>query len=221
MASDIAFFGSLSSAYCYFALDRLDDMTRDLDVRVSMRPVLPGVVRIPESYAGRSPMEQAYFERDAARTAEFLGLSCADPEPSPVDWVEGAGWVAGPEQGRLYRLYNMLFEAHLLSRGYALYAALMRLIWSGRTSGWDDDAHLGACLAACELPERLLELERALTADAERHFAANQAAMYDCGHWGVPMFCWRGEPFYGQDRLDQLRWRVERATGAARNGSLT
>lgn len=213
MSSEVAYFGSLSSPYCYFALDRLDRMARDLDVRVAMRPVLPGVIRMPERYAGRAAMEHAYFDRDVARTAEFLGLPCAAPEPSPVEWVAGAGWVAGPEQGLLYRLYNMLFAAHLLSRDHDLYAALMRLIWSGGTPGWDDARHLGACLAGCGLPDRLLAQPGALTAEAESHFAANREAMYECGHWGAPMFCWQGEPFYGQDRLDQLRWRIERARG--------
>ena len=28
------------------------------------------------------------------------------------------------------------------------------------------------------------------------------------GHWGVPTFALGGEPFYGQDRLDQVRWRL-------------
>jgi len=26
---------------------------------------------------------------------------------------------------------------------------------------------------------------------------------------GVPMFTFNGEPFYGQDRLKQLRWRID------------
>ncbi|UCH75987.1 MAG: DsbA family protein [Rhodospirillales bacterium] len=209
MASEITFFGSLSSAYCYFALDRVARMARDLDLRTELRPVLPGVIRLPESYAGRSAMELAYFERDVVRTAEFLGLPYGAPEPSPVDWVEG--WVAAPQQRRLFRLYNMLFEAHRRARGYELYAALMRLIWSGATPGWDEDAPLGACLEACGLPDGLLRAEPALSAAAEEYFAANREAMYACGHWGVPLFCWQGEPFYGQDRLDQLRWRVEGA----------
>ena len=213
MASEIKFFGSLSSAYCYFALDRLERMARDLDLRIWLRPVLPGVIRRPDSYAGRSAMELAYFERDVVRTADFLGLAYGAPEPSPVDWVEGAGWVAAPEQRRLFRLYNMLIEAHSLSRGYEFYAALMRLIWSGETPEWDADGPLGACLEACGLPQGLLRAEPALTAAAERHFATNCEAMYACGHWGVPLFSWQGEPFYGQDRLDQLRWRIETASG--------
>jgi 2-hydroxychromene-2-carboxylate isomerase len=37
---------------------------------------------------------------------------------------------------------------------------------------------------------------------------ANQRALERTGHWGVPTFEYRGEPFFGQDRIDTLRWRL-------------
>ncbi len=43
----IDFFGSLQSPYCYFALDRLEVIKRDLGAQIVMRSVLPGVIRIP------------------------------------------------------------------------------------------------------------------------------------------------------------------------------
>jgi 2-hydroxychromene-2-carboxylate isomerase len=211
MTRAIEFFGSLQSPYCYFALDRLEIIARYLDVEVVVRPVLPGVIRIPEAYADRSPMEQAYFLRDVARTAEFLNLPYGEPDPSPVNWMEGSLWIAKPEQERVKRLYNLLYEAHLLGKEYPLYVVLMRLIWSGTTLGWDEAPHMIECLTKCGLPEHLLDLSDELTPDAEEHFAANQKVMFDCGHWGVPMFSWQGEPFYGQDRLDQMRWRIEKS----------
>lgn len=208
-ADAIEFFGSLQSPYCYFALDRLEALSRDCGVPVVMRPVLPAVLRIAESYAGRSQMEMAYFDRDVERTAAFLDLPFQEADPSPINWAEGAGWVAAPEQGRVYRLYNMLFQAQQQSKVYSLYASLMRLIWPGGTRDWDRPEHLTACLLKCGLPEKLLDQADDLTPEAASYFAENQQAMYDSGHWGVPMFSWRGEAFYGQDRLDQLRWRIE------------
>ena len=41
----------------------------------------------------------------------------------------------------------------------------------------------------------------------ERHETEQRAA----GHWGVPLFVLRDEPFFGQDRMDLLRWRVRGA----------
>ena len=42
-------------------------------------------------------------------------------------------------------------------------------------------------------------------ADAEAldaEVAANQAALEAAGHWGVPTLVFKGEPFFGQDRID-------------------
>ena len=39
--------------------------------------------------------------------------------------------------------------------------------------------------------------------------ATNQSAQRDGGHYGVPLMVFEGEPFFGQDRFDQLQWRME------------
>ena len=36
----------------------------------------------------------------------------------------------------------------------------------------------------------------------------NQAALARAGHWGVPTFACEVEPFFGEDRIDALRWRL-------------
>lgn len=38
----------------------------------------------------------------------------------------------------------------------------------------------------------------------EQHHKDLEAA----GHWGVPTMVFRDEPFFGQDRLDLLLWRL-------------
>jgi 2-hydroxychromene-2-carboxylate isomerase len=37
------------------------------------------------------------------------------------------------------------------------------------------------------------------------------------GHYGVPLMVYEGEPFFGQDRYDQLVWRMQQK-GMARRG---
>ena len=44
---------------------------------------------------------------------------------------------------------------------------------------------------------------------------ANQAAQRVGGHYGVPLMVFESEPFFGQDRFDQLQWRM-RQKGLAR-----
>ena len=53
---------------------------------------------------------------------------------------------------------------------------------------------------------------RRSTADPDKYEAiiqANQKAHHDAGHWGVPTMAFQGEPFFGQDRLDVLLWRLK------------
>ncbi|MEX0305269.1 MAG: 2-hydroxychromene-2-carboxylate isomerase [Leisingera sp.] len=213
MTQRVTFFGSLQSPYCYFALDRLDALVRDHGVEVVMRPVLPGVIRIPDAYADRGPKEQAYFSLDAVRTAAFLGLPYAEPAPSPVNWMPGSLWIATDEQARIKRLYNMLWQVRGPDQ-YALYSALMRRIWSGQHPGWDQPEQIGALLSGCGLPEALADQPDELLPEAEGYFAENQKAMFNAGHWGVPLFEYQGQPFYGQDRLDQLCWAIRQVQTA-------
>ena len=37
----------------------------------------------------------------------------------------------------------------------------------------------------------------------------NQKMLDDAGHWGVPTLVFEGEPFFGQDRIETLRWRLD------------
>jgi 2-hydroxychromene-2-carboxylate isomerase len=37
----------------------------------------------------------------------------------------------------------------------------------------------------------------------------NESDLAAAGHWGVPTFVFKGEPFFGQDRIDTLLWRLE------------
>jgi len=39
--------------------------------------------------------------------------------------------------------------------------------------------------------------------------AENQKALEKAGHWGVPTMVLDGEPFFGQDRIDQLLFRLK------------
>ena len=38
----------------------------------------------------------------------------------------------------------------------------------------------------------------------------NHDGLEKAGHWGVPTMVVRGEPFFGQDRIETLRWRLDK-----------
>ncbi len=66
----------------------------------------------------------------------------------------------------------------------------------------------------------LLAMEAAIATPASHQAGveANQAALAAAGHWGVPTFVFNGEPFFGEDRIDTLRWRLN-ASGSRRPAS--
>ena len=43
----------------------------------------------------------------------------------------------------------------------------------------------------------------------QHHFRGNEEDHAASGHWGVPTFVFEKEPFFGQDRIDLLLWRME------------
>jgi hypothetical protein len=51
---------------------------------------------------------------------------------------------------------------------------------------------------------------------AEIH--ANQAALEAGGHWGVPTLVFDGEPFFGQDRIEMVLWRMQQKGLEKRSG---
>ena len=53
---------------------------------------------------------------------------------------------------------------------------------------------------------------RPIAADPDRYeqvIAGNEQDHAASGHWGVPTFVFENEPFFGQDRIDLLIWRME------------
>lgn len=202
---------SHQSPYCYFVLDRLLALNGQADVEVELRPVLPGVIRDGGLFADRSEIEQRYFLLDVARTAEFLGLPYAEADPYPVNFAPGSLYRAEGEQSRAMELYYLTAAAIELGQGLAFLDKVSRLIWDGSTKNWHEADKLSAAIQSAGLCRR--ELFRLADEGRDRFdtlFAANREAMLSAGHWGVPMFEFKGEPFYGQDRFDQLCWRLSR-----------
>lgn len=198
---------SLQSDYCYFLLDRLIALERT-GVKVVIRPVLGGVLRLPEKYLHRDVLEQQYFATDSQREAAYLNLPVAYPDPSPIAFKPGSLWVAEDEQP-LNEYINRLFVGCVeAGRGLSFLDCIARMLWDGSTPGWHEGDHLARALGDIELNIETL-LQHTPWDKAKTILDRNADAMYDAGHWGVPLMVFDGEPFYGQDRFDQLLWRMK------------
>jgi 2-hydroxychromene-2-carboxylate isomerase len=209
MTLTIDLFWSFRSPYSYLATPRIVRLTRDYDLDVRVRPVLPLAVRVPDFFERVNPLWPPYLLRDTMRLAQSLGLDYGWPRPDPVV-QDYATRRTAPEQPYIHRLVRLGVAAAERGRGLAFIDEVSRIIWSGTIDGWDRGTHLADATGRAGLD--LAELDAAIGAAPARHdavVAENQRALEAAGHWGVPTMVFAGEPFFGQDRIDLLVWRLE------------
>jgi 2-hydroxychromene-2-carboxylate isomerase len=209
MTLSIDLFWSFRSPYSYLATPRLVEIARDYDLVINVRPVYPLAVRSGQFFAQVNPMWIPYLLRDTFRLSRMLGLPYAWPKPDPVA-VDPTTRAATPNQPYIHRLTRLGCAAAEAERGLDFLNETSRVIWSGQNENWHQDDRLKNAAARAGLD--LAALDAKIEADPDKYEAiiqANQAAHADCGHWGVPTMAFNGEPFFGQDRLDVLLWRLK------------
>jgi 2-hydroxychromene-2-carboxylate isomerase len=201
-------FWSFRSPYSYLATPRLVALEGEYDLDVNVRPVLPIAVRIEGFFQRVNPLWPPYLMRDTTRIAEQLGLPYAWPYPDPIVQDYATREVA-KEQPYIYRLTGLGVEAGRRGRALPFIYEISRVIFGG-TSNWHEGSHLADATERAGLD--LAAMDAAIAADPASYdatIAKNQEDLEAAGHWGVPTMVFEGEPFFGQDRLDLLVWRME------------
>ena len=207
MTLAIDLFWSFRSPYSYLATGRLVGIARDYDLDVAVRPVHPIALRDPDKVFG-NPLAGMYIVRDSTRVAAQLGIPIAWPRPDPVVQNFATREIAR-EQPLARRLTRLGQAAAQAGRGLAFIDEVSRLLWSGAVEGWDQGTHLADATRRAGLDPSALEATVARDqAGLDAAIEANHAALNAAGHWGVPTMVFEGEPFFGQDRIDLLVWRL-------------
>ncbi len=200
-------FWSFRSPYSYLATPGMLAVRDNYNVAVNLRVVLPLAVRDPEVlFNAENRKRGRYIFMDWARRADFLGMPNAWPSPDPIVQDFKTGEIAA-EQPYIYRLCKLGVEAQRRGRGIEFASEVARLIWGG-TRDWHEGEHLAGAAARSGLD--LTDMELALEGGTQmEEIEQNHADLEASGHWGVPTFVIRGEPFFGQDRIDTLCWRLD------------
>jgi 2-hydroxychromene-2-carboxylate isomerase len=113
------------------------------------------------------------------------------------------------EQPYIYRLTQLGQIATERGKGLEFLDAVSSVIFGG-TQGWHEGDHLSLATANAGLD--LGEMDAFLANERDRIdgiIQTAQIAQRDGGHYGVPLMVFDGEPFFGQDRFDQMVWRME------------
>jgi 2-hydroxychromene-2-carboxylate isomerase len=207
MTLPVDVFWSFRSPYSYLATRRLVEIGERYDVDLRVRPVLPIAVRTPEFFERVNPLWPLYLLRDTTRIAESLGIPYRWPNPDPIVQDFATRRVAA-EQPYIHRLTRLGVEAVRRRHGLPFIDEVSRVIWGG-TDEWNEGDHLARAAARARLD--LTAMDAAVASDPasyDTEIQANQDALQAAGHWGVPTMVFEGEPFFGQDRLELLLWRL-------------
>jgi 2-hydroxychromene-2-carboxylate isomerase len=214
-ALSVDLFWSFRSPYSYLATGRLVELERRYAVDIQVRPVLPIAVRTPDFFKRVNPLFGPYLVRDVLRLGEFHGIPIRWPRPDPVVMNPDATYPL--EQPYIHRLTRLGVAAAERGRGLPFLDEVSKIIWSGSIDGWHEGSHLADAADRAGLDLAALDAE--IEKDPQHYVDAidqNQEALEAAGHWGVPTLVFEGEPFFGQDRLDLLQWRLDKAGLKAR-----
>ena len=210
-------FWSFRSPYSYLATKRLRGLQDKWEARIRPRPVYPIAIRTPDFFANAPDQWVGYLLKDIFRLSQYLERPIGQLQPDPVVMDMATREIASdqPHIHRLTRLGILACEAGD-EAGWAFMDEVSSVIWSGQP--WTTGTILADAAARAGLDLVALDArEQAETDRLEAEIDINQAAQTAGGHWGVPLMVFEDEPFFGQDRIDLLEWRLEQS-GIARRG---
>jgi 2-hydroxychromene-2-carboxylate isomerase len=218
MTLSVDLFYSFRSPYSYLALPKITKMVADYDLAVNLRPVYPLAVRVPGFFKKTNPQFLPYVALDAPRVAQHENIPYRFPRPDPI--VQDLATLEVAEhQPHIHRLTRLGALAQTEGHSLEFVHAIAPVLWDGSVEGWNEGDHLTGAAAAAGFD--LAAMDKAIEADPDRFeamIAANEKDHAASGHWGVPTFVFEKEPFFGQDRIDLLTWRMESKGLTRRNG---
>jgi 2-hydroxychromene-2-carboxylate isomerase len=199
---------SFRSPYSYLAVGRYRAMAEAWGVDIALKPVYPLAIRQPDFFERNHSNWLRYMMIDVMRLAQFHGIRFGAPRPDPIVQDVMTRKIA-EDQPYIRRITCLAQSAARRGQGLVFAHEVGQLIWGG-AENWHEGAHLAGAAERAGLNLGELDAELAADGDAlEAEIAANQAALESAGHWGVPTVVLNGEPFFGQDRIDMVAWRLE------------
>lgn len=192
----IDFYFDFSSPYGYLAATRIDALAARHNRRVTWRPILLGPMFKAAGTAPLTnvPLKGPYSARDFLRTSRFLKIPYTQPAAFPIGTQNAARvfyWLADRDEIKARQFARACYDTYF-AKGVDISSA-EKVADIAAQLGEDRVAVLAA-MADPAVKERLKnEVDLALAK----------------GVFGSPYILVDGEPFWGNDRLDQVEaWLV-------------
>ncbi len=206
MPKKLDIYYSFRSPYSYLAIDRLIKIVEKYALDYDFKIVRPLALREDNFFKNARPQFVPYLIRDVKREADRLSIPFMVPTPDPIVMDMQTGIVA-KDQPYIEQLMGLGMAA-IESGNALLYAKQVGFaVWSSGQD-WTRPDCLPDIAKGLGLDHAQLEAWRHDNADliaARIHENEKEQVLY---HWGVPLMVLDGEPFFGQDRLDTLEWRL-------------
>jgi len=188
----VKFYFSFRSPYSWLAYNRIEKELAGLPVKLEYLPLVPP----PQAMSSERlnpPREKArYIAKDVSRFAEAYGLSLKFPRPFDTDWSKPhGGFLFAQEKGQEFGLK----------------------VYGARFSEGKDVGDLGL-LDKIALSCGLDQEEFLQSLNESRYHAQMEKCLAEAqtdGIFGVPTFIYRGEMFWGNDRIEWLVKAIERS----------
>ncbi len=190
MTDPIEFWFDFGSGYAYFAQLEIARIERETGCDVLWRPFMLGTAFKVTGAQGLSstPMKGDYARRDWQRLAAMKGVSFAPPASHPVTALAPSRIFYGLEERD--RAMANRFAASCFKHYY------------GEGLDITTDDVLLRCLEDAGAPAEALSFGQDERIKALLKSRSEEALAK--GVFGSPYFLWRGEPFWGADRIAML-----------------
>jgi 2-hydroxychromene-2-carboxylate isomerase len=212
-------FYSMRSPYSYLSLFRLAYLHSNYNVDVNIKVIFPIAVRTRKKsgHAGSGRWYYyGYSVMDARRTGKYEGIPFRYANPDPIlEDVRPQGeatMAVAPmdKQPWITWLVRMGNAAQLQGKSLEYCLAVSPLIWGGRSVPGEWPFHVEDAVNSVDglNYDQMIADIRANPQKYDDVWAQNSVDHQNTGQGGVPEMESNGEPFFGQDRLDQLFWRL-------------
>ncbi len=193
--TEIDFWFSIGSTYTYLSVNRLADVAKKENIKFnwhpfSVRKIMMDMDNIPFTPPSKK-IKSDYMWRDIERRAKFYGFFAKVPAPYPLKEFDLANQIAvlGMKEGWGVEYVTLTYKK-----------------WFQQGKEPAIDLNLSEVINELNLDKDEI-ITNSKSANIKNQYLQNTENAYKAGVFGSPTFIYKGEVFWGDDRLeDCIKW---------------